>query len=213
MTHPDTQHAERRATSRDEPDDLQYLIHHAALPTTALSRAIDGALARLGRSLSWGWLALMAVIVINVLMKNLFGQGRIEFEEIQWHIYSVLFMLGLAITLATDDHVRVDLLYERFGPRTKAWVDLLGIVGLLLPFVAVLLWYGIPFVADAYATAERSTSPAGLPYRWLIKGMLVVGCALLGVAALARLSRVAAAVAGTRAARPAAVVAPCTREG
>lgn len=213
MTHPDTEHAERRAISRDEPDDLHYLVHHAALPTTAFSRAIDGALARLGRTLSWGWLLLMAVIVVNVLMKNLFGQGRIEFEEIQWHLYSALFMLGLAVTLVADDHVRVDLLHERFSPTTKAWVELCGIVCLLLPFVGVLLWHGLPFVADAYATAERSSAPAGLPWRWVIKSMLVLGCGLLGLAALARLSRVVAALAGARRANPAALATPAVREG
>jgi TRAP-type mannitol/chloroaromatic compound transport system permease small subunit len=101
-------------------------------------------------------------------------------------------MLGLSVTLASDDHVRVDLLYERFAPKTKAWVDLLGIVFLLLPFLAMLLWYGLPFVADSLATGERSSSPAGLPYRWLIKSMLVSGCARLGLAALARLHRAAA---------------------
>ena len=180
------------AVSDRDPDDLQYLIHHAELPVTRFSRAVDGALAGLSSATSWLWLALMAVIVVNVAMKNLFGDGRVEFEEIQWHLYSALFMLGLSATLAADDHVRVDLFYERFGLRTKAWVDLLGIVFLLLPFVVMLMWYGVPFVADSLATAERSSSPAGLPYRWVIKSLLVAGCALLGLAALARLHRAAA---------------------
>lgn len=213
MTHPDTQLAERRAIAHDEPDDLHHLIHHAPLPTTAFSRAIDGALARLGRTLSWGWLALIAVIVVNVLMKNVFGQGRVEFEEIQWHIYSTLFMLGLSVTLAADDHVRVDLLHERLSTRSKACIELAGIVFLLLPFVAMLIWYGIPFVADAYATGERSSAPAGLSHRWLIKGMLVAGCALLAVAALARLTRAVAALTATRATAAPALAATCTREG
>jgi len=180
------------AVSHRDPDDLQFLIHHAELPATRFSRAIDGALSRFGAAMSWLWLALMAVIVLNVAMKNLLGDGRVEFEEIQWHIYSALFMLGLSVTLAADDHVRVDLLYERFGLRTKAWVDLLGIIFLLLPFLTMLLWYGLPFVADSLATGERSSSPAGLPHRWLIKSMLVAGCALLALAAASRLHRAAA---------------------
>ncbi|QID19196.1 TRAP transporter small permease subunit [Nitrogeniibacter mangrovi] len=184
--------AEGRAISHDHPDDLHFLIHHAELPETAFSRVVDGALARLGRSISWAWIALMAVIVINVVMKNLFGEGRVEFEEIQWHIYAALFMLGLSVTLATDDHVRVDLFYGGFTLRTKAWIDLVGIVCLLLPFVAMLMWYGVPFVADSFATAERSSSPAGLPYRWIIKSALVAGIGLLGVAACARLTRIVA---------------------
>jgi len=184
--------AEARAVSHAHPDDLHYLIHHADLPETGFSRLIDGALARLGRSISWAWIALMAVIVINVVMKNLFGEGRVEFEEIQWHIYAALFMLGLSVTLVTDDHVRVDLLYGGFTLRTKAWIDLLGIVCLLMPFVIMLLWYGVPFVADAIATGERSSSPAGLPLRWIIKSALVLGIGLLGLAACSRLTRIVA---------------------
>ncbi|MCB1910036.1 MAG: TRAP transporter small permease subunit [Rhodocyclaceae bacterium] len=184
--------AEARAVSHEHPDDLHYLIHHAELPDTGISRFIDRALARLGSAISWAWMALMAVIVINVVMKNLFGEGRVEFEEIQWHIYSALFMLGLSVTLASDDHVRVDLLYAGFSLRTKAWIDLLGIVCLLLPFLLVLIHYGLPFVTDAFATGERSSSPAGLPLRWIIKSMLVAGIALLGLASLSRLSRIVA---------------------
>ncbi len=180
------------AAVRPEPDGLHHIIHHAELPETRFSRTVDRALVRMGAAISWLWLALMAVIVVNVAMKNLLGDGRIEFEEIQWHIYSALFMLGLSVTLATDDHVRVDLFYERFGLRTKAWVDLLGIVFLLMPFLVMLVWYGIPFVEDSIATAERSSSPAGLPMRWVIKSMLVAGCALLAIAALARAHRAVA---------------------
>lgn len=192
MGKPEFEAAGQGAISHSEPDDLQYLIHHAELPVTPFSRIVDDALGRLGRAVSWAWIALMAVIVVNVVMKNAFGDGRVEFEEIQWHIYAALFMLGLSVTLAADDHVRVDLLYEGFSLRAKAWVDLLGIVTLLLPFLAMLVWYGVPFVADSFATAERSSSPAGLPLRWVIKGTLVLGVLLLALAALARLQRVAA---------------------
>lgn len=180
------------ALSGHEPDDLHHLIHHAELPHTRFSRAVDGMLTRMGSIVSWFWLALMGVIVVNVAMKNFLGDGRIEFEEIQWHIYSALFMLGLSVTLASDDHVRVDLLYERFGLRTKAWVEFLGIVFLLMPFLVMLIWYGVPFVTDSFATGERSNSPAGLSHRWMMKSVLVIGCALLALAAAARLHRTVA---------------------
>jgi TRAP-type mannitol/chloroaromatic compound transport system permease small subunit len=183
-------------------DDLQHPIRDTELPETTFSRVVDRPLAHLGSTLSWLWLGLMAVIVVNVAMKNLFGDSRVEFEEIQWHLYSALFMLGLSAALVADDHVRVDLLYDRFSLRTKAWVDALGIVFLLLPFLAMLLWYGLPFVADSLATGERSSSPAGLPHRWLIKSTLVIGCALLALAALARLQRTVTLIFLTRASAP-----------
>ena len=83
-----------RATSHEEPDDLHFLVHHAALPETGFSRAIDGAIKRFGSGISWFWIALMAVICVNVFMKNVLGQGSVQFEEIQWHIYAALFLLG-----------------------------------------------------------------------------------------------------------------------
>jgi len=181
--------AAERALSPSEPDDLLHLIHHAELPETGFSRAVDGAIRWIGSTVSWLWVALMAVIVLNVFMKNALGEGRIEFEEIQWHIYSAVFMLGLSYTLTVDDHVRVDLFYERFSLRTKAWVDFWGILLLLVPFIGLIIWYGIPFVTDSFATNERSSSPAGLPYRWLIKSALVLGCGLLLLAAVSRLHR------------------------
>ena len=190
MTNSEFEAAEARAVSRTEPDDLQYLICHADLPETGFSRTVDRALNAMGSAMSWGWVGLMAIIVLNVAMKNLFGDGRVEFEEIQWHLYSALFMQGLSVTLVADAHVRVDLLYERFSLRTKAWIDLLGIVFLLLPFVTMLVWYAVPFVTDSFATAERSSSPAGLPYRWIIKSALLLGVGLLALAALSRLHRV-----------------------
>jgi len=192
MTDKELRDATERAVSRREPDDLQFLHHHAELPVTRFSQVVDGAIRRIGSTVSWLWIALMAVIVLNVFMKNALGEGRIEFEEIQWHIYSAVFMLGLSYALTADDHVRVDLFYGSFSVRVKAWVDFWGILLLLIPFLALIIWYGVPFVADSFATGERSSSPAGLPYRWVIKSALVIGCLLVLLAALSRLHRIVA---------------------
>ena len=159
------------------------------LPETPFSRLMDPLLIRIGNAASWIWVVLLAVIVCNVLLRYAFAQGRIEFEEIQWHLYSAGFMLGLGYALQADAHVRVDVLHERFEPATQAWIDLYGLILFVLPFVALMLIYGAPFVADSFATGEVSNSPSGLPYRWVIKSMLLVGFALVGVAALSRLTR------------------------
>ena len=159
------------------------------LPDTPFSRIVDPILVTVGNAVSWLWIALLTVIVCNVVLRYALAEGRIEFEEIQWHLYSVGFMLGLGYALQADAHVRVDVLHERFRPTTQAWIDLYGLVLFVLPFVALMLIYGARFVADSFATAEVSSSPGGLPYRWAIKGVLVVGFALLGVAAVSRLTR------------------------
>lgn len=181
-----------RAISHDEPDDLQYVVHHAPLPETGFSHAADAAVKRFGSIISWFWVLLMAVICVNVFMKNVLGQGSIQFEEIQWHIYAALFLLGLSYTMAFDDHVRVDLIYETMNTRRKAWVDFLGILLFLIPFIVMILYFAWPFVMKALADGERSSSPAGLSNYWIIKSTLVVGLGLLAISTLARLHRCAA---------------------
>lgn len=160
------------------------------LPSTGFSRALDPWLERLGRCASWLWLLLLIVIVANVVLRYAFGQGRVEFEEIQWHLYAAGFLLGLSYALKDDAHIRVDLMHERFGPTLKAWIELYGILLLLLPFIAVVLIFSVSFVAASYQLGEVSPSPGGLPYRWAVKAVLPLGFSFLLLAALSRLTRV-----------------------
>jgi TRAP-type mannitol/chloroaromatic compound transport system permease small subunit len=160
------------------------------LPETALSRRIDPLLAAIGRGVSWLWLLLLLIIVSNVFMRYAFDQGRIEFEEIQWHIYSVGFLLGLSYAFQSDSHIRIDVLSERLPVRWRAWLELYGILLGLLPFVFLILWYSVPFVQLSWDLSEVSQAPGGLPYRWLIKAALPLGFLLLTLAALSRLSQV-----------------------
>lgn len=160
------------------------------LPSTGFSRALDPWLERIGRCASWLWLLLLVVIVVNVVLRYAFGQGRIEFEEIQWHLYAAGFLLGLSYAFKEDAHIRVDLMHERFSPTLRAWVELYGILLLLLPFIAVVLIFGIPFVVVSHQLGEVSSSPGGLPYRWAVKAVLPLGFALLLLAALSRLTQV-----------------------
>ena len=162
---------------------------HMELPGTAFSSAVDPFITRIGNGVSWIWVILLGVIVINVFMRYALGEGRIEFEEIQWHLYSIGFMTGLGYALVDDAHIRVDIVHERLSPSMRAWIDLYGILLFVLPFVALMLIYAVPFIADSFTTSEISPSPGGLPYRWLIKSMLFVGFALLGLAAVSRLTR------------------------
>ena len=162
------------------------------LPQTRFSRWVDGLLNLIGGGVAWLWVVLMIVIVVNVFARYLFAEGRIEFEEIQWHLYSAGFMLTLGYALITDAHIRVDVFHERFTPRLQAWIDLYGLILFVLPFTAMMIFYAVPFVAYSFETSEVSASPGGLPYRWLIKSVLLVGFALLGLATLSRISRLVA---------------------
>lgn len=162
------------------------------LPETRLSRVIDPALTRIAKTLGVIWVVLMLVIVINVIARYAFSVGRIEFEELQWHLYSIGFMLALGYGLISDSHIRVDVFHVKLSPRTQYWVDFYGNVLLVIPFTLVVLWYGWDFLAYSFSIGEISASPGGLPYRWFIKSMLVIGFLLLLLASISRLSRLIA---------------------
>ena len=184
-------------TRTSEPGvDLDVLTPHTELPHTRASRAIDRIVRRVGDGISWIWLALLGVIVLNVTLRYAFGSGRIELEELQWHLYSVGFLLGIPYAFAADAHIRVDVLRDRMSRRAQAWVELYGILLLLLPFVAVVGVFAIPFVGESWSSGEISPSPGGLPLRWLIKSALLAGFALLGLAGISRLLRVCSLLFG-----------------
>ena len=92
--------------------------------------------------------------------------------------------------MQTDSHIRVDVLHERFSPTMKAWFEFYGILLFLLPFIALMLIFSVPFVITSFELSEVSNAPGGLPFRWAMKAMLPVGFFLLALATLARLSRV-----------------------
>lgn len=161
----------------------------ASLPTTRFSARVDGLILRLGRWCAWLWLLLVGVILCNVILRYSFGEGRIELEELQWHLFAAGFLIAIPMAVVTNDHIRVDLLHERFSPRTQAWIELYGTLLLLLPFTLLVLIFALPFAGVAWLSGEVSQAPGGLPYRWLIKAVLPLSFVLLLLAATARLSR------------------------
>ena len=151
---------------------------------------IETRMDRLTSLISWVWLALIALIVLTVVLRYAFGSGRIELEELEWHLYAIGFLMGIAACASHDRHVRVDVFRERMMPRTRAWIDLYGILLLQIPFLALVLWSAAPFVADSFAVGERSSAAGGLPYRWILKAFLPISVLLLSAATGARLIRV-----------------------
>jgi TRAP-type mannitol/chloroaromatic compound transport system permease small subunit len=151
---------------------------------------LEIALDRIAAAFSWIWLALIGVIVTAVVLRFVFGIGRIELEELQWHLYAAGFLMGLVACATKDRHVRVDVLRERMSPRLRDWIDLYGILLLQFPFLILVFVSALPFVVDSFAVGERSASAGGLPFRWLLKSMLPFSFALLFVTASLQLTRV-----------------------
>ncbi|TVR99058.1 MAG: TRAP transporter small permease subunit [Rhodospirillales bacterium] len=172
--------------------DVDQFFHPIELPRTRISDALDAIIRGIGNAVSWVWVILIGVIVLNVTLRYAFGQGRIEFEELQWHLYAVGFLVGLSYCIQNDSHIRIDILHERFKLKTKAWIEFFGIIVFLIPYVAVVLVYAPPFIQYSFITGEVSTAPGGLGYRWVIKSAMLIAYILILIAALSRLSRVIA---------------------
>jgi len=149
--------------------------------TTKVERGLD----RLVGATSWIWLVLVGVILAGVLLRVVFGIGRIELEELQWHLYAVGFLVGIVGCAIHDRHVRVDVFREGMSLRRRDWVDLYGLLLFQLPFLLLVCWSGVPLVFDSFATGERSGSAGGLPFRWILKGALPLafGCLLAATGA------------------------------
>jgi TRAP-type mannitol/chloroaromatic compound transport system permease small subunit len=164
------------------------------LPETAFSRLADRVIGFFGEVSAWLWTVLMLLIVYQVVRRYVFSSGSIMMEEMQWHLYAVGFLLGLAVTEVRQRHVRIDVLAEHWPRRRRLWVELGGILLLLLPFSGFMVYFAVPFVITSYQLNEVSAAPDGLPYRWVLKSFMVTAFALLFLAGLSRLTRVLAAL-------------------
>lgn len=185
-----------RAPGSEPHVDVDELVHRTELPETRISRALDRLVKGVGDAVSWLWVVLVLVIVVNVTARYAFGRGFIAFEEIQWHIYAVGWLIGLSYCIQNDSHIRIDILHERFSLQTKAWIDFIGILVFLIPYAAIILIYSPPFIQYSIQTGEISDAPGGLPYRWVIKSMMLIGYVFILVAALSRLARAWAIISG-----------------
>jgi TRAP-type mannitol/chloroaromatic compound transport system permease small subunit len=174
----------------------EVLPHRDRLPHTALSSMTRRGYLKLAGAISWIWLLLVAVVVVNVTMRYLFGEGRVEFEEIQWHLYAIGFLLAIATCMDADDHIRVDVFHDRMSLDWRAWIELYGLLLLFFPFVVAMFLFSLPFVGYSWTISEISDAPGGLPLRWAIKAVLPASTILLAFAGVSRLSRVFAYLFG-----------------
>jgi TRAP-type mannitol/chloroaromatic compound transport system permease small subunit len=156
---------------------------------TATADTIDRVIAAIGRAVAWLVLAVVLVQFVVVVLRYVFGIGSIRLSESVIYGHAAVFMLASAWTLQTNGHVRVDIFYADAAPRTKALVDLLGALLLLLPFVAVIVWFSVPYVARSWALLERSRETSGLPFVYLLKTLIPLFAMLLGLQGLSQAIR------------------------
>lgn len=176
----------------------EAVAHKATVvyPRTRITDVLEAIVEFFGRYSSFIWIVLMLLVVGNVLLRYMIGTNFVALEELQWHLFAIGFMIALSYCFLHDGHVRVDVWAEHFQPRTRAIVEIIGIVVLFLPFCYLILTYAYPFVERSYRLNEVSAAPGGLPYRWLIKSVILLAFGLLFMAGLARAIRAFAFLTG-----------------
>jgi TRAP-type mannitol/chloroaromatic compound transport system permease small subunit len=157
----------------------------------AIITIIDAINEWIGRTASWLVLAMVLLICYDVAMRYFFHQGSVALQELEWHLFALIFLLGAAYTYKHDDHVRVDILYQsRFlTDKHRALINIMGILLFLLPFSILILITAWPFVENAFYYQEGSPDPGGLPYRYLLKGSLLIAFGLIIMQGIAELLR------------------------
>jgi TRAP-type mannitol/chloroaromatic compound transport system permease small subunit len=166
-----------------------------------IRRSIETVTTGVGRAASWLAVLLIVIGTLNTILRYLGGWLSVSLTsnamgDIQWMIYSAMFLLGAAWTLREDAHVRVDVLYERLSLRGRALVNLLGTLGLLLPFCGFALWVSWDYVLDSILVLETTADAGQLPV-WPAKLLILVGFALLALQGLAVILRSVTTLAGS----------------
>ncbi len=152
----------------------------------ALSRAIDAMTERVGRLVYWLVLVVVLISAANATVRKAFNYSSNAYLEIQWYLFSVIFLFGAGYTLLRNEHVRIDIIQGRLSPRTQNWIDVVGIVLFLMPMSIIIMWLSWPLFLDSLHRHEVSTNAGGLII-WPARLMIPIGFALLIVQAVSEL--------------------------
>lgn len=151
-----------------------------------LARRIDAFQDRFGRGVSWLMLLMVLVVFFDVILRYLFRTSTVWLQESEWHLFGIVYLLAAGYTMLYDEHVRVDIVYSRWPSRKKAWSDLILYLVFFYPSAFMVMITTWPFVRDSFRVLEGSPDPGGIPYRFLLKSVIIVGFALLTLQALSQ---------------------------
>jgi len=143
----------------------------------------------LGRAVSWCSLLLVLLVFVVATMRYVFKIGSIPMQEIIIYLHGMIFMLAASYTLASDEHVRVDVFYARMSDKGRAWVNLFGTVFLLFPVCWFIFSNSLDYVLLSWRVGESSSEAGGLPYLYLLKSLLLLMPALVALQGLSTVIR------------------------
>lgn len=160
-----------------------------------LARTIDRLNEAIAHAVGWALLAAVIICTGNALMRYSLNISSNAWLEIQWYLFSAMFLLASAYTLKRDEHVRIDVITSRFSRRTQVWIDLLGFVLFLLPIALLILYYGTPYALLSLQSGEMSPNAGGLIV-WPAKLLVPLGFLLLVLQTLSEIIKRMAYLAG-----------------
>jgi TRAP-type mannitol/chloroaromatic compound transport system permease small subunit len=172
-----------------------------------LSRAIDRITALIGRAVAWLVLAAVLVSTGNAIFRKTIDlnpsgamlrwyiQTSNSWLELQWYLFSAVFLLAAAYTLQRNEHIRIDIVSGRLSKRVRNWIDLFGHVFMLTPFVVLMIYEAAPYLAASYRSQERSANAGGL-ILWPAKALIVAGFLLLFLQAISEIIKRVAVMRG-----------------
>jgi TRAP-type mannitol/chloroaromatic compound transport system permease small subunit len=137
-----------------------------------------------------GYIAATAMILMlfnvayDVVMRYFFKASSIGMQELEWHLFSVVFLFGMAYSLKENGHVRVDMFYERMKPSRQAIINILGSILFILPFSLLIIKSGYTFAMESFELGELSGDPGGLTNRWIVKSAIATSFVFLLIATL-----------------------------
>ena len=152
----------------------------------ALSRLIDRMSERIGHTIYWLVLAAVLISAANATVRKAFNYSSNSFLEIQWYLFSLIFLFCAGYTLKSNEHVRIDVITGRLSAHARAWIDIFGTLVFLLPMATLIMWLSWPVFVDAYSRHEVSTNAGGLII-WPARLMVPIGFFLLILQAVSEL--------------------------
>jgi TRAP-type mannitol/chloroaromatic compound transport system permease small subunit len=164
-----------------------------------LSEGLRRMLEVIARTSAWLLVVMAAVTCFDVLARKTgIPVPLTKLQELEWHFHAALFSMWMGYGYTINAHPRVDSFTENLTFRRKAWIELVGCLLFALPYVALVAYYSLDFVASSYALSEQSDSTVGLRYRWFIKGIYAAGLWLVVLGILSVLARVIVFLFGGR---------------
>ena len=128
-----------------------------------------------GKVVAWATALVVIVVFVDVVMRYAFNTSFVFTQEMEWHLFGFIFLMGAGATLLRDGHVRVDIFYQRFSQRHRAWINLIGVVFFLIPGCIMIILTSLKFVSASFAIMEGSPDPGGIPYRFILKSCIPAG--------------------------------------